>query len=1179
MSVNVAGSVEVPLTVFGSLVTEMAAPDCPEGTSPDNGDVVYAPGNVASRPALQRVFPGGFAAVVTFLKSFRRPNGQVINLYLDTNGVLWWEDFTDNPAQKNILYNLSTSNPFAKSVTAFGREYIAFSDGVAGYGTDKPIQYDGTNIDPVTQDGPGTPPVVTSVALPSVAMATTGGPTVINLTECDPAGQGPGGSFSQINCFTNTNISGLINVGSRVTIAGNGSANMNQSNLSVIAVYAQAAGLNLFICAAYLPAGTPFGLGGTGTATTGITMSRAGNIVTVTTATAHQLQPGYQAQITGVTPGTLPVTVNSIVINNEDQPGLALVTTSAAHGLVPGINVTISGVNPVQVGGHITGMSRVGGVTTVTMSAIHNLSTGAIITIQGAGATFNTTAPVSQVISPQVFIILQTNEADGTDAGGAGETVLLNWPIPATTTPDVFQVQSVPSLTTFYIQISYSDGTWGTGATLMFPWDGTFFVATVPTTTSFTYQQYGPNMATAVVGAVTPYGQASPGLHQCQVLFLTRNGYITRPSPPTTFFATGGQYVSVSNIPIGPANVVARILAFTGAGGAYFFYIPVPAQVNNQLVSTATQINDNTTTGTTLDFSDNTLFSSLGISIPGNNIANQITIMEALGFGFYGSRLITWGQRNRIQNLLNTDFMGGTLPTSIQQPTGWKATGGVSGGVVQTGGIGSVLYQFLFTGAGSIFQGFYQDAYGAPIASPNALYTFRARVFVGTITATISSASTAFTASASITQGASSPAWKEAQFIVPMPAVIPSDMILTISGSGAVTGISIIYTNSPQLNTILFGSYINNPEAFDGVSGKFGPVNDSHKMFDMAILRNSLYFLTQDPSGRIHQTSDNGTTEPAGWTVNEVGANCGLLSPFCLMKSQADDASAGGGEEWLAWSSASGARIFGGDQPWKISQEIQPDWDGMNTAFLGTTWAVNDPVARVMYFGLPVGTTIKVYVMNYRELDTPQQIAMGAPYHPSFSGHLIATDNTRKWTRWNRQIGAAALMYRGATLGGSTLSMVFSGWQNNPGFFSNVYTLNPAKLTDDDFGLIAPYYTTYFFVGNMQEAMLRSDKGEPLGSHRKLLAYLMAYASGTGLLNITVYGDNLNNPWPLSGQRSLVASPNYDLEWTGGNAYAQRFAIKFASVPVAGQTDNGFSLQKVVAALRAARHAPVRGAA
>jgi hypothetical protein len=44
LAFNVQGGVEVPLNTFGSLCTETAPEQLPEGVSPDNQDVVYAPG-------------------------------------------------------------------------------------------------------------------------------------------------------------------------------------------------------------------------------------------------------------------------------------------------------------------------------------------------------------------------------------------------------------------------------------------------------------------------------------------------------------------------------------------------------------------------------------------------------------------------------------------------------------------------------------------------------------------------------------------------------------------------------------------------------------------------------------------------------------------------------------------------------------------------------------------------------------------------------------------------------------------------------------------------------------------------------------------------------------------------------------------------------------------------------
>ena len=99
------------------------------------------------------------------------------------------------------------------------------------------------------------------------------------------------------------------------------------------------------------------------------------------------------------------------------------------------------------------------------------------------------------------------------------------------------------------------------------------------------------------------------------------------PPPYSTIHGRGRQYVIVSNLAIGPSPyVTGRIVQFTGSGGAYFFYIPTPAQVNGQFVSTATQINDNVTTSILMDFSDNTLYAALAVSIPGNDLSAQIVL-------------------------------------------------------------------------------------------------------------------------------------------------------------------------------------------------------------------------------------------------------------------------------------------------------------------------------------------------------------------------------------------------------------------------------------------------------------------------------------------------------------------------------------------------------------------------
>jgi hypothetical protein len=1135
VSFNTTNAVQVPLELFGGLVTEMPAMGLPMGVSPDCQDMAFEPGSVFSRPGLTAVLPTALGSTtLTYCKSFVSNNGAIYNFYLDAAGNLWVENVTSSPGTVTLLGTV-TPGSYCKSITAFGREYFAFSDGI--HGSDVPLQYDGTFLDRVTQDGPGTAPTVANLIIPPTTMAGAGSPTVYTITEIAPDQKNvPGGYFTTINIYTTIPATVAV-VGSQIVIAGTGTI-WDGGPYTVIANPGPAGGI---VVSFYSPGSSVIytGSGTVTVGTSGVTMRRASNVVTVQTTTPHGLQIGYQAQITGVPANAVGGNISSIVIDNEDEPGLATVNMSAAHGLVPGVYVSINGVKGQAIGSGISSITWDGGIVTVVTAANHGLSIGSNVSI-GSTTNYNTSTTVATIPGPNSFTFLFTPlTAPGAETSG---TVSLDWPVPDTGTPYYYLVESAPTATSFQVSLAYGDATWSSGAvsgaTVTYAWDGTFFVSAVPNSTTFQYQQYGPDAMASTAGTVTPFGQVAPGLHEMQVLFLTRQGYTTQPSPPVKFVANGGQYLSITQIPVGPPNVVARIIAFTGAAGAYFFYIPVPAQVNGQVVSTATQINDNTTTSVVLDFSDNTLFASLGISTQGNNLAEQIILDSALGFAFFGTRLVTYGQRNVIQNLLNMGFDGGSIGGVI---TGWTGTGSLTTGHFSVGVSAPVLS-----------QSFYEDAYGAPIGTPNAQYLARAWMSTGPAAVTISSASTGFSSVASLTAGPGG--WGQAAFNHAMPATIPTDMVITLTGSGVVDDLSIIYALEPFLDRTFYGSYVDNPEAFDGVSGVFG-VEDVRKIMTVGVLRGGLCALTQDPAGRLHVIQNNGVTEPAGWSVNEVAANCGVMSTFALAVSQADDASAGGGEEWLAWMSYSGARIFGGNAPDKISQEIQPDWDAINTGAWLTTWALNDPASRRIYFGLPKGTLAdgitlasapnKIYHVDYKNLNSAEEISEGAPVHTTFTGKLMARDHARKWCPWNVPANGAALIYRNP--GGPLYVAFFAGNGAFPGSVAggcgNVFSLCDGKLTDDCLGQIFSYYITAAFAPPDQEQALQ------LGGQRKLLQYLQWNADGTGLITVTVLVDSLSNAWPISATLPLVADPTRDQEWGAGQASGQRFFLKFSVAP------------------------------
>lgn len=1280
MAFNPTGAQGSPLNVLGGWCTEMAPPALPEGVSPDNQDVGYLPGSVYSRPCTQKVFnpPLVSGATCVYSKSFVTATGDIKNLYLFSTGAFYVEDWTNSPGTASLLLT-TTPGSLCKSVTAFGREWIAFSDGL--HGTDIPYQYDGTNLYRVTQDGPGAPPTVTNLQLPAVQMASSGNTltryqntvtaqtaaahnlqvgyqaqisdvpdsnaTTVNQTGISPLGsQTYNGSYWQQNgneyrSFFNPGTAPLsafqaigfgFNIPSNATVLGVviGFATISQSAttgyVAEVALWysgAQEGTLksphtNITTTYTNQSYGGPADLWGASLTPAIVNDPSFGFAVSVTCDSIRCfLGIPFTCTVYYTLSGSGTVAqISSIVINNEVQPGRALVTTTEPHGLVPGVDVSIVGVEPATVA-NVSAAQWSSGTTTLTTDTSHNLKPGAVIQVgsvtTSTGSTsfsFNGTFTVQSVPAPNQISYQQApitaTDPDVINATGSTGSVTVSWPIPDNTpTPTYFEVESCPSPTTFYVAVSYSDGTWSTGS-VGFIWEGTFYVTSVPSPTSFTYFQPGPNGATTAVGTVTPFGQMAPGLHLIAQAFLLADGTITAPSPFVSFIANGGQYPQFSDLAIGPSNVVGRIIICTGAQPDVpgeippFFYIPVPAQLEGQVVSTATVINDNTTTTAVLDFSDNTLYAATGVSILGNNLANQIVLDGALGFSYWDSRLTTYGQRNRIQNFVNMGMQGGYLPSSFLLPSGWN-TSAVVGATLEnalSGGLafaGEVAWQTNLHQIGTISQSAYLDCSGDPIAEPNTLYMVRAWFntfnLLGGATATfsLSSASTSFSATVTFTAAQMPTQAQGGGFIqgvlsAKTPQTIPSDLIFEYTnnmnsqsqGFLQVAEISLIDAEQPYLDDQGFTSYVNNPTGFDGDTGNIQPTEDTRKLMDFGLIRGTPYCLTQDPAGRLHEIIVSPTSEPSGWAWNEVAANCGSLSAFGLTTSQADDDSAAGGENWFAWPSEGGAMIFDGGYPTKISQEIQQAWSGqqlpgvswpqINMAAATTISALNDPVERILYFFLPTGNATspnRIYALYYKELNSAYAIANSPPFHPSLAGKLIATDNARKWSPWNLPMYGGARMYRTSS---GKLDTVFYG-----GAFGNVYTLNPAKLSDDDFGVIAPYYVTHFFLDPEKAQMMQ------LTAARLLLAYITAYLSGTGQVTFSFLVNSLTNVWPLSVTRPLASSPNFDMELAGGNAMGNRIAVKMSFAPTSGNAVQ-FNLQRFQAWFKKAKLS-IRGAA
>lgn len=145
----------LPLNVFGTWVTLLDPSDVPPGMSPNLGDIDFFPGGVRTRPGLVSQFPViGGAPQINGLKTYITTNLIQRLIVLDSNGNLYKET---SPSMLSIITpgGVAADLYFA-STTLFGREYMAFGDGIIGQ--DMPRQFDDTYFDRVSQIGPAEAP-------------------------------------------------------------------------------------------------------------------------------------------------------------------------------------------------------------------------------------------------------------------------------------------------------------------------------------------------------------------------------------------------------------------------------------------------------------------------------------------------------------------------------------------------------------------------------------------------------------------------------------------------------------------------------------------------------------------------------------------------------------------------------------------------------------------------------------------------------------------------------------------------------------------------------------------------------------------------------------------------------------------------------------------------------------
>src|SRR5258708_21817848 len=152
-------------------------------------------------------------------------------------------------------------------------------------------------------------------------------------------------------------------------------------------------------------------------------------------------------------------------------------------------------------------------------------------------------------------------------------------------------------------------------------------------------------------------------------------------------------------------------------------------------------------------------------------------------------------------------------------------------------------------------------------------------------------------------------------------------------------------------------------------------------------LRERLYFVKEHS---LHATQDDGTNEPALWSIAEISRRLGTPSVRGV----------GIGEDWVVIAHSTGLYIFSGGEPVKISQEIQPTWNQINWQYAQTLWVTVDTKERRIYIGAPFGsatTPNRMLMLDYHDLDSASDIESRPPVKCTLTARKTPTAHSRTW--------------------------------------------------------------------------------------------------------------------------------------------------------------------------------------
>lgn len=1082
-----------------------------------------------------------------YIKTFEQDDGQINTLALDSTGILWQENVSQSPGVLSSYDDLILPGSYCKSCTEEDEEWMAFSNLLMG--TDIPRH--GSNLDRISQVGPGVGPVV---------VGQTGGTSIFNIV-ASPNGltqqaaySDPGnpGHFFAVNW----------SAGPTSTAAGNILTIFYQDAVVYTSPYQylEVGG------AVYIDITAPSGLTAlTGTylvASIGQAIPPGGGdacwYFTVQTTSTGRIEVlgGGTAGTFQMSLATMTLTANA-PIQGGDQVTLAGVTTATWDGAYTILNTLNGGQY------NITNTSLTSNVATYNYTPIGtspSITAGEQVTVTGC-----TNGPI--VNGTSIF-----NVTNATVVSATASTFTLN--ITASNVTSAAETAN-----------AIVNGT-------IFQFDPGLNFANTAT---------DPIYGNSGGGTATIAGQLGAGVRQAVTIFQTRNGFLTAPSPPVVFETTGSTTtLQCSQIALGPPNVIARIVAFTGGGGGNFFYIPVPVTIQGTgqpTTYTSTVINDNVTTQATFTFTDAVLLAATAIDIQGNNLFNQIELGSPAWCVPYAGRMFYGLQNNQVQNFTNLSFDGGylVLVTTVgtrlvftSVPAGWTpdTTYGHGISVVQSPIFGLSYEIFNTSGStqsiyGMIAQPAYQDAYKVPIILPNTTYSIRVRAEVQAALASGNLVVDLYSPSLARTFGSYTLAlsglttsmglYTGTLLTTAFTTSVPSDLVLRVYATSLLNNayvlvdrIEIYPTTQPVLNTELQGSYVGNLEAFDAVTGPLGVGEENNQpAYGAFSLYDVLYILK---SNSMLSTQDSPNNEPADWIVREVSNKIGT----CGINSYDY------GEEWAITAHQSGVYLFQGGEPIKISQEIAPTWAAINWAYASTIWVRNDVQNRRILVGVPMATPNEwlpkatananptspnvILMLNYKELNTANDLADRGPVKTSFTGKLIAWDMSRKWSIWQIPCPYADFVTRAD----GTAPLFFCCGDGSSRIGQQV-----SELFSDYGQPINSVYTTYGFVKTSD----RMEFGPLTSAHRNLYKYLDMNLYGSGTVDVIALPNTLTPTYPYTVPAINLATTLQNNVERPLNQTANRMFMQLESSTVG----SGFTLSSMTLTLVKDPHAPVRG--